>query len=67
MKTLFYIKDIRENTFYWSYRLEEGFTKEIREANSFESEEAAIEELGLGYLRVSNRFYEIVKVLRFNE
>ena len=68
MKTLYFIKDIRENEFYWRYRIEEGFTKEIKEATSFTSEEEALKEFQEDYLKelFSDRFIEIIKVYSLN-
>jgi hypothetical protein len=68
MKTLYFIKDIYENSFYWRYRIDEGFTKDIRSATSFESEEEALKESQEEYLKelFSNRFIEIIKVYYFN-
>ena len=68
MKTLYYIKDIRGNEFYWRYRIDEGFTKEIKEATSFESEEDALKEIREDYLEelFSDRLIEIVKVYSLN-
>jgi hypothetical protein len=68
MKTLYFIKDIRENEFYWRYRIDEGFTKEIKEATSFESEEEALKEFQQDYLEelFTNRLIEIVKVYSLN-
>lgn len=68
MKTLYFIKDIRENTFYWRHRIDEGFTKEIKEATSFTSEEEALKEFQEDYLKelFSGRFIEIAKVYSLN-
>ena len=71
MKTLYYIKDIRGNEFYWRYRLnyiDEGFTKEIKEATSFTSEEEALKEFQEDYLKelFSDRLIEITKVYSLN-
>jgi hypothetical protein len=68
MKTLYFIKDIREDEFYWRYRINEGFTKEITEATSFESEEEALKEFQQDYLEelFSDRLIEIVKVYSLN-
>lgn len=68
MKTLYFIKDIRGNEFYWRYRVDEGFTKEIREATSFRSEEEALKEFQEDYLEglFSDRLIEIVKVYSLN-
>lgn len=68
MKTSYYIKDIRGNEFYWRYRINEGFTKEIKEATSFTSEEEALKELQEDYLKelFSDRLIEIVKVYSLN-
>jgi hypothetical protein len=68
MKTLYFIKDTRGNEFYWRYRIDEGFTKEIKEASSFESEEEALKEFQQDYLKelFSDRLIEIVKVYSLN-
>lgn len=68
MKTLYFIKDIRENEFYQRYRIDEGFTKEIKEATSFTSEEEALKEFQEDYLKelFSDRFIEITKVYSLN-
>lgn len=68
METLYFIKDIRENEFYWRYRIDEGFTKEIKEATSFTSEEEALKEFQEDYLKelFSDRFIEITKVYSLN-
>lgn len=68
MKTLYYIKDTRGNEFYWRYRIDEGFTKEIKEATSFETEEDALKEIREDYLEelFSDRLIEIVKVYSLN-
>lgn len=64
MKTLYFIKDVRGNEFYWRYRIEEGFNKDIDVATSFESEEDAVKEIQQDYLEefFSGRLIEIVKV-----
>lgn len=68
MKTLYYIKDIRRNEFYWRYRIDEGFTKEIKEATLFTSEEEALKEFQEDYLKelFSDRLIEITKVYSLN-
>lgn len=68
MTTLYFIKDIRGNEFYWSYITDEGFTKEIKEATSFTSEEEALKEFQEDYLKelFSDRFIEIAKVYSLN-
>ena len=64
MKTKYFIRDIRSNEFYWRYRIDEGFTKEINEATWFDSEAEAITEMLQDYLKdlLSDRMIEIVKV-----
>lgn len=68
MKTLYFIKDIRGNEFYWRYRIDEGFTKEINEATSFETEEEALKEFQQDYLKelFTDRLIEIVRVYSLN-
>ena len=68
MKTLYFIKYIRGNEFYWRYIIDEGFTKEIKEATSFESEEEALKEFQQDYLEelFSDRLIEIVRVYSLN-
>jgi len=68
MRILYYIKDIRGNEFYWRYRIDAGFTKEIKEATSFTSEEEALKELQEDYLKelFSDRLIEITKVYSLN-
>ncbi len=68
MTTLYFIKDIRGNEFYWRYRMNEGFTKEVKEATSFESEEEALKEFQEDYLKelFSDRLIEIIKVYSLN-
>lgn len=69
MKTLYFIKDMIINEFYWRYRIDEDFTKEIKEATSFESEEEALKELQEDYLKelFTDRLIEIVKVYYLND
>jgi hypothetical protein len=69
MNILYYIKDARTNEFYWRHRLEEGFTKEIKDARNFYDEIDAINELELDYLKelFSDRFIEIVKIYSLTE
>jgi hypothetical protein len=69
MKTYYFIKDIMENQFYWRYGLGEGFTKEIKEATSFKSEEEALREFQQDYLKelFSDTLIEIVKVYSLND
>jgi hypothetical protein len=67
MKTVYFIKDVNENSFYWRYRIDEGFTKEINNATSFDSEAEALKELQEDYLKklFSDRFIEVIKVYYF--
>lgn len=64
MKTLYFIKDVRSNEFYWRYRIVVGFTKEFEEATLFESEEEVFKEFQHYHSDelFSDRLLEIVKV-----
>jgi hypothetical protein len=68
METLYFIKDIRGDEFYWRYRVDGGFTKEIKEATYFRSKEEALKEFQEDYLEelFSDRLIEIVKVYSLN-
>ena len=68
MKTLYFIKDIKGNEFYWRYIIYEGFTKEIKQATSFQSEEEVLKEFQQDYLEelFTDRLIEIVKVYSLN-
>lgn len=68
MKALYFIRELELDSYYWRYRLDDGFTKDIREATSFESEEIALKEFqedNLG-VSVSGRMIEIVKAYSLN-
>ena len=39
MKTIYVIKDITTNEYYWSYRADEGFCTEVNDATKFNSKE----------------------------
>ncbi len=63
MKKLYYIKDIRADEYYWAYRIDEGFTKDIKEAISFDSKEDVLRTLQQEYSANSflGRWIEIIE------
>ena len=61
MKTIYIIKDIKNNEYYCNLRFEEGFTSDLLEAYQFNCEEEAQEELEKNYF-LDNRLIEIIKV-----
>ena len=63
MKKLYYIKDIRADEYYWAYRIDEGFTKDIKEATSFGSKEDVLKTLQQEYMKdsFSGRWIEIIE------
>jgi len=67
MVTRYYIQDIRTKEYYWSYRIDNGFTLEIGEAYCFDSKEALFAELELDWVKdiIDGRFITIVEVLVF--
>ena len=64
MKEFYIIKDIVSNEFYWNYRIEEGFTTDIKEATIFKTKDYAVEEIKKDYLQdlFLNRFIQIIKI-----
>lgn len=63
MKKLYYIKDVRVSEYYWTYRIDEGFAKDIKEATPFDNKEDVLKTLQEEYTKdsFSGRWIEIVE------
>lgn len=61
----YYIQDVKTKEYFWSYRIEEGFTADISSAISFDTEQEAIDRLGEEYLQdmLLDRVIEIKKYI----
>lgn len=67
MKTIYVIKDILTEQYFWTYRANDGFSENFSDATIFDSEEDAVKEMKKDYLSdlFLPRFIEIKKLYSF--
>lgn len=61
MEKIYVIQDVKTKEYFWQYRVDEGFTANINEAQEFSSMQSAITDMQKEYLQdlFSQRFIEV--------